>query len=251
MKRYHKVHLAVQEPFVIPPLPPAVHAPANIQSASDTVLSEWLNDLDRAIKTLQNYNTNLEISSLTYWVKIIETAGAGYRTNVLSVRDALEKAVASLQDIDKSVIQSKKLARVLSANRNPLAHRATLISANLAKTFKLTKGLIKGLSDQATRIVEQLPNPQNTEVSRAAAIYEQALKLVIGKEGFSWKLHDIQTADPLEALPWFEVFVSPEVRSDRQKLRSWERKIDQAVEDVDPVILGSIGINYSTVSSAV
>ncbi|AKR48617.1 hypothetical protein DB34_06550 [Acetobacter pasteurianus] len=143
------------------------------------------------------------------------------------------------------------MARALHAKRSPLAYRATQIAANLARTAKLTHGLFKGLSEQASRIVEQLPDPKNTEVFRAVAVYEQALRLVIGKEGFSWKLHDIQTADPLEAIPWFEVFVSPEVRSDRQKLRSWERKIDRAVEDVDPIILGSVGINYSTVSSAV
>lgn len=239
-------HSTAHEQFIVPPLPAAVHAPAEMLSAPDEIISNWLDDIDKSTSELKAYITHLELDSLSYWIDVINSSGKGYRTNILSVRDALDVVLnTALKDTDKAVADAKKLARLLHNKRSPLAYRANKISQNFTKVVKSVHALFLESRAHSERIIDLLPDPKNTEVNRAIGVYEQALKLVIGKEGFSWTLHNIQTADPTECFPWFEVFVSSHVRSDRNKLRNWEEKIDQAVEDADPRLLGSVGVNYS------
>lgn len=241
------MHADVHQQFALPPMPPAIHGPATPMSAPEEVLSGWLEALEAHAKQLREYNVAMEIECLTYWARLIDAADNGYRTNVISVRDMAKAALASssIKEVDEVADQIKKIARKLHTVRSPLASHATRVAASFGQAVKATKVSLQAGIDNANRIIERLPDAKNSPTYRAAAVYQQALKLVLANENASWKLHDFQTADPSECFPWYEVFVSPDIRSNRKILRAWERAIDKAVEDVDPNLLGAVGINYS------
>jgi len=87
-------------------------------------------------------------------------------------------------------------------------------------------------------------------MERSVAVYEKAVALVLRHEPATFEAKNLVTNDPSECYPWIEIKLPAELRRDRTKLRQWEKAIANAVGDNDPALIGTVGINYTTLEEA-
>lgn len=243
------MHIDLPSQLVLPTLPPVVSSNVQVSGASDEALEEWVDSLKKWSLKLASFSQDLELGGLSWWLEVMRSTSEGYDTNLKYLRKKINEVIdGQLPQLTQAALDVKIAGRTMSANRHPLAPKVVMVASQLDSAVNLTKRTISSIPEQAQRVLDCAPGARS-RVSRAIGIYQNALSHVLKKEVVTWELRFFKSESPVENFAWFEVYVDDETRKNRKKLRDWERRIDDAVGEVDPDVVGFFGINYTRFSA--
>ncbi|MBB2166732.1 hypothetical protein HLH26_19870 [Gluconacetobacter sp. 1b LMG 1731] len=221
-----------------------------VRGATDERLEEWVDSIKKCSLSLTSFSQDLELEGLGWWLEVMRSTSEGYDTNLKYLKKRIEDGIGEqLPQLTKAVSDIKLMGRKLSADRHPMASKVVMASSQLERAVNITKRTVSSIPEQAQRILDCAPGARS-RVNRAIGIYQNALSHVLKKEGVIWEVRFFSSESPVENFPWFEVYIDDDTRKNRKKLRDWERRIDVAVGEVDPDIVGYIGINYTRISAS-
>jgi len=230
-----------------PPLPvAALHA--SVTGRENIELAEWVAKVARSINLLEEYISVFGLERHAYMsdtARILMSGGNPEQPKwiITAINGIKAKHERSLRDVADAV---KKVSRRSSVNKTADSIKLIQYSSRFTALVNQTIAEWEAASNDASLLTLQIPKAEQIR-KRTIGIYSRALEHVLRDKGVTWTVREFDTASPYESFPWFEIEVPKSIRTDRKVLREWERLIDRAISEVDPDLVGAIGINYRTI----